>query len=88
MQTIEMNKKAVSLLKQWDPFQEGEYADGAEIAEIVTKLQHVDHPADLAKYIRDVYEHTHEIWIPLENCMDISYKLIAVKYEAKSIVQY
>ncbi|ARJ38205.1 MULTISPECIES: DUF1871 family protein [Bacillales] len=88
MQTIEMNKKAVSLLKQWDPFQEGEYAYNVEITEIVKELHCVDHPADLAKYIRDVYEHTHEIWIPLENCMDISYKLIAVKYEAKSIVQY
>ncbi|ARF13478.1 MULTISPECIES: DUF1871 family protein [Sporosarcina] len=88
MQTMEMNKKAVSLLKKWDPFEEGEYAYGAEIAAIVTELHRVDHPVDLAKCIRDIYEHTHEIWIPLENCMEISYKLIAIKYEAKSIVQY
>ncbi|WP_199173058.1 DUF1871 family protein [Sporosarcina sp. P17b] len=88
MQTIEMNKKAVVLLKQWDPFQEGEHAYDTEIADVVTKLHEVDHPADLAKCIRDAYEHTHDMWIPLEKCMDISYKLIAIKYKANSIVQY
>lgn len=88
MQTIEMNKKAVLLLKQWDPFQEGEHAYDIEIADVVTKLHHMDHPADLAKCIRDIYERAFEIWIPLEDCMDISYKLIAIKYEANSIVQY
>lgn len=86
MQTVDINKKAALLLKQWDPFQQGEHAYDAEIADVVAELHQVDHPADLAKRIRNVYEHTHEIWIPLENCMEISYKLIAVKYEANSIV--
>ena len=86
MKTEEINKKAALLLKQWDPFQQGEQAYDAEIANVVAELHQVDHPADLAKCIRTVYEHTHEVWLPLENCMDISYKLIAVKYEAKAIV--
>lgn len=86
MQTEEINKKAAWLLKQWDPFQQGEQAYDAEIADVVAELHQVDHPTDLAKCIRNVYEHTHDIWLPLENCMDISYKLIAIKYEAKSIV--
>ena len=86
MQTVEISKKAALLLKQWDPFEEGEQAYDAEIADVVAELHQVDHPADLAKCIRNIYENTHEIWIPLENCMDISYKLIAVKYEANSIV--
>jgi hypothetical protein len=33
-----------------------------------------------------VYEHSYEQWIPLEQCVQIAYKLIAVKYEAKCIV--
>ncbi|AXH99674.1 DUF1871 family protein [Sporosarcina sp. PTS2304] len=86
MQTMEMNKRAVLLLKEWDPFQTGEDGYDSEITNVVTELQRVDHPTDLAKRIREVYEHSYEIWIPLEKCMDISYKLLAVKYEAKSIV--
>ncbi|ARD49617.1 hypothetical protein SporoP37_04395 [Sporosarcina sp. P37] len=81
-----MNRKAVLLLKQWNPFGAGEDAYDTEIAEVVAALDRIDHPADLAKCIRNVYEHTYEIWIPLEKCMDISYKLMAVKYEAKHIV--
>lgn len=86
MQTIDMNRKAVMLLQQWDPFQMGEEAYDAEIADVVAGLHHIDHPTDLAKRIRDTYEDSYEIWIPLEKCMEISYKLLAVKYEAKSIV--
>lgn len=86
MQTVEMNKRAAKLLKQWDPFEAGEDAYELEIADVVSSLQNIDHPTDLAKCIREVYEHSYEIWIPLENCMEISYKLLAVKYEAKCIV--
>ncbi|MEK3937544.1 DUF1871 family protein [Sporosarcina sp. FSL W7-1349] len=86
MQTIEMNKKAVSLLEEWDPFQVGKKAYEMEIADVVSELQRLDHPTDLAKRIREIYEHSYEMWIPIENCMQISYKLIAIKYEAKCIV--
>ncbi|MDV6378936.1 DUF1871 family protein [Sporosarcina sp. GW1-11] len=86
MQTMEMNKRAVVLLKEWDPFQAGKDGYDLEIADVVSELERIDHPTDLAKCIREVYEHSYEIWIPLEKCMDISYKLLAVKYEAKSIV--
>ncbi|PIC63061.1 hypothetical protein CSV79_13640 [Sporosarcina sp. P13] len=86
MQTMEMNKRAVVLLKEWDPFQVGEDGYDVEIADVVSELERIDHPTDLAKCIRKVYEHSYEIWIPLEKCMDISYKLLAVKYEAKCIV--
>ena len=86
MQTIEMNKKAVALLEQWDPFDEGAKAYELEIADVVAELHRLDHPTDLAKRIREIYEHSYEIWIPIENCVQISYKLLAIKYEAKCIV--
>lgn len=86
MQIIEMNKKAVSLLENWDPFQEGKKAYELEIADVVAELHRLDHPTDLAKRIREIYEHSYELWIPIENCVQISYKLIAIKYEAKCIV--
>ena len=86
MQTIEMNKKAALLLEQWDPFEEGAKAYELEIADVVAELHRLDHPTDLAKKIREIYEHSYEVWIPIEKCVQVSYKLLAVKYEAKCIV--
>lgn len=82
----EMNKKAVSILEQWDPFDEGEKAYKLEIVDVLAELHRLDHPADLAKRIREIYEHTHALWIPIEKCVQVSYKLLAIKFEAKSIL--
>lgn len=86
MQTIEMNKQAVVLLEQWDPFEEGPKAYELEIADVVAELHRLDHPVDLAKKIREIYEYSYKIWIPIEKCVQISYKLLAIKFEAKCIV--
>lgn len=86
MQTIEMNRRAVLILASWDPFQMGTEAYDTETADVVAALQGMDHPSDLAKKIQTIYEHSFEKWIPLEQCMQIAYKLIAVKFEAKCIV--
>lgn len=86
MEMVQMNKKAISILEKWDPFDEGSKAYEHEIMDIVAELHKIDHPADLAKRIREIYEHTHELWIPIEKCVQISYKLLAVKYEAKCIL--
>ncbi|WP_438312143.1 DUF1871 family protein [Sporosarcina sp. FA9] len=86
MYTIGMDKKAIAILENWDPFNEGKKANALEIADVVLELHSLDDPTDLAKRIREIYEHSHELWIPIENCVQVSYKLLAVKYEAKSIV--
>jgi hypothetical protein len=86
MENIEMNRKAVRLLQLWDPFNMGIDAYDTETADVVAALQAIDHPTELAKRIQEVYEHSYEQWIPIEQCVQISYKLIAVKYEAKCIV--
>jgi len=86
MENIEMNRKAVKLLQTWDPFNMGVHAYDTETADVVAALQWIDHPTELAKRIQEVYEHSYEQWIPIEQCVQIAYKLIAVKYEAKCIV--
>lgn len=86
MGKIEMNKKAIAVLKQWDPFQAGKDAYELEIVDVVEALHRFDHPVDLAKKIREIYERSFEIWIPIEKCIQISYKLLAIKFKAKSIV--
>jgi len=86
MYTIGMDKKVIAILENWDPFNEGEKAYAHEIADVVLELHILDDPTDLAKRIREIYEHTYKLWIPIENCVQVSYKLLAVKYEAKCIV--
>lgn len=86
MKTMEMNKKASAVLESWDPFQVGKNAYEFEIIDVVAALHQFDHPVDLAKSIREIYKHAYELWIPLEECVQVSYKLMAIKYEAKCIV--
>ena len=86
VENIEMNRKAVSTLVQWDPFKLGENSYDTETADVVAALQEINDPSDLAKVIQRVYEHSFEQWIPIEDCVDIARKLIAIKYEAKCII--
>lgn len=82
METIEINHFAADLLGRWDPFKQGPGAYDTEIADVIAALHEADHPAELAGRIRLIYEHSYELWIPHEDCMDISYKLIVLKYGA------
>ncbi|MEG0472336.1 MAG: DUF1871 family protein [Solibacillus sp.] len=86
MENLEMNRKSVQLLQQWDPFKFGSDSYDTETADVVAALQGIDDPSELAKVIQTVYEHSFEQWIPFENCVAIAYKLIAVKFEAKCII--
>lgn len=86
LENILMNKSAIELLKQWDPFHIGVDNYDTEAADVVAALQGIDDPSKLAKIIQTVYEHSFEQWIPFEKCVEISYKLIAIKFEAKCIV--
>lgn len=82
----EMSRKAIRVLEEWDPFAIGEEQYGEEVGNVVDQLHLLDHPSDLAKQIQSIYEVSYEKWIPLEKCVDISYKLLALKYEAKCII--
>ena len=86
MDASEMNRRAVVVLEEWDPFTIGTEGYDLEIVDVITQLQVLDHPSELAKEIQSIYGISFEKWIPLEQCVDISYKLIALKYEAKHII--
>lgn len=86
MDTIEMNRRAGKLLEKWDPFSIGEGEYDTEVADVLVALQGLDHPSDLAKSIQLIYEFSFGQWIPIEKCIEISYKLLAIKFEAKCII--
>lgn len=81
-----MNRRAARVLEEWDPFAIGEELYGKEIVDVVAQLHLLDHPSELAKQIQSIYEFSFEKWIPLEKCVEVSYKLLALKYEAKCII--
>lgn len=86
MGTNEMNRRAARVMEEWDPFGIGEDLYGREILAVLVQLDVLDHPSDLAKQIQTIYESSFDKWIPLEKCVDVSYKLLALKYEAKCII--
>lgn len=81
-----MNQRCVRMLAEWDPFAIGPENYDTETADVVAALQGIDDPSQLAKVIQTVYEYSFEEWIPLEKCVAMAYKLIAVKFEAKCII--
>lgn len=81
-----MNRRAGLVMQEWDPFAIGAELYDSEITDVVAQLQMLDHPSELAKKIQGIYESTFKEWIPLEQCVDVSYKLLAIKYEAKCII--
>ncbi|MGI2329268.1 DUF1871 family protein [Planococcus sp. YIM B11945] len=86
MDTSEMNRRAGWILEEWDPFAIGSELYDTEIVDVVGALQELDDPSDLAKKIQTIYEFSFDKWIPLERCVEISYKLLALKFEAKHII--
>lgn len=83
MENIEMNRSAVQIMQSWDPFNLGQGEYDTEAADVVAALQGIDEPTELGKVIQRVYEHSFEQWLPLEDCVAIAHKLVALKFEAK-----
>lgn len=86
MNLHEMNRKAINLLEQWDPFDKGREVYGKTTGAVVEALDEYDHPMELAKRMRTIYEQSFHIWIPIEDCVRMAYKLLALKFESKKIV--
>lgn len=82
----EMNRQATYIMDEWDPFSAGSGHYDTEITGVLAQLQLLDDPSSLAKQIQRIYKSSFPQWIPLEKCVEISYKLLALKFEAKSII--
>ena len=82
MENIELNRKAVQILADWDPFHLGPNSYDTETADVIAALQGIDNAKELAEIIRKVYEFSFEQWIPLDDCFQIAEKLVQIRYEA------
>ena len=81
MENIELNRKAVKLLAEWDPFQIGVESYATEAADVVAALQSISDVEQLAEVIQTVYEYSFEQWIPKEQCVHMAKKLVQLRYE-------
>lgn len=86
MGTGEMNRQAAYIMDEWDPFSVGSGHYEIEIIGVLAQLELLDDPSSLAKQIQRIYKSSFTQWIPLEKCVEVSYKLLALKFEAKSII--
>lgn len=82
----EMNLRAGKVMEEWDPFSIGGDKYSEQITGVLAQLQLLDDPSSLAKNIQSIYQIAYGVWIPLEKCVAVSYKLLALKFEAKSII--
>lgn len=82
----EMNKSACRVIEAWSPLPAAAGQVDKTAERVVAELAELDYPTDLAKAIQSIYWATYDQWIPFEQCVAISYKLLAVKYEAKCII--
>lgn len=86
MDVMEMNRKVVHLVEQWNPLNLMQQSYQVEAEQVFSALQKLDDPSDLGKRIQEIYQHSFQQWIPLEKCVEVSYKLLAIKFEMKRIL--
>jgi hypothetical protein len=79
MENIELNRRAVTFLEQWDPFQFGPIYD-TEAADVVAALQTEKNAVSLAKKIQAIYEYSFEQLIPMDTCLEKAHQLIEIRY--------
>lgn len=79
MEIQQTNLLLVYTLDQWDPFRVGPGNYDTEIADSVQAVHDLDDQVKLARNIQSIYEFSFEEIIPLENCIEISERLLEIK---------
>jgi Domain of unknown function (DUF1871) len=79
MEMQQTNLLLVYTLDQWDPFGVGPGNYDTEIADSVQAVHGLDDQLELARRIQSIYEFSFEKIIPLENCKEISGRLLEIK---------
>lgn len=79
MNNQEVNLELVKLLNEWDSFKLGEGNYDTEIADCVYAVHELDNREELAAEIQKIYEFSFEEFIPMDECLSISTKLLLTK---------
>ncbi|KAF0817198.1 MULTISPECIES: DUF1871 family protein [unclassified Cytobacillus] len=79
MEMQQTNLLLVYTLDQWDPFGVGPGNYVTEIADTIQAVHDLDDQMELARRIQAIYEFSFEEVIPLDNCKEISVRLLEIK---------
>lgn len=82
MKAQEMNIAMVEVLRQWDPFNQGEDFYGPEIADCMMAIRDIENSKDLARKIKEIYEFSFEESLASDECLKIAEKLLTIKNSA------
>lgn len=82
MQTQEMNLAMVKVLRNWDPFNQGEDFYDPEIADCMIAMRDIENSKDLARKIKEIYEFSFEEPLAYNECLKIAGKLLTIKNNA------
>jgi len=86
MSQSELVRRVQYILVQWNPLESKAHTYIKESEEVEAILQSIDDPSELGKQIQVIYEKSFNQWVPFEKCVEISYKLLALKFTAKSVI--
>lgn len=83
---LKMNEQAMQIIEKWNPFNLTSFSHEHEALQVSTVLQEIDDPSELGKSIQRIFEQSFKKWVPLEKCVEVSYKLLAIKFTVKNIL--
>lgn len=78
---IETNRAFDRILREWDPFEEGEDFYDTEAADAIQAVHQLDDKEALAQKIREIYEFSFEKPLSLTSCREVAERLLQIKNE-------
>ncbi|WP_040203867.1 DUF1871 family protein [Neobacillus jeddahensis] len=76
---IHTNLQLVDVLNEWDPFHINGGGYDTEIADTIQAVHVLNDPAALAGRIQTIYGFSFEKVIPMDQCLKIAERLLAIK---------
>jgi hypothetical protein len=65
----ELNIKILNMIQEWDPFKTATMSNDAEAADVIQLAHQSLGTEDLAKRIKEVYDHSFEVDMSFQECL-------------------
>ncbi|MGX2961453.1 DUF1871 family protein [Peribacillus sp. JNUCC 23] len=79
MNTQQVNMAMAEVLRNWDPFQQGEDFYEPEIADVLLAIRDIESGSELAGKIQEIYEFSFEQQLAFNDCLKIAEQLRNIK---------
>ncbi len=79
MNTQQVNMAMAEVLRNWDPFQQGEDFYEPEIADVLLAIRDIESGSELAGKMQEIYEFSFEQQLAFNDCLKIAEQLRNIK---------